>query len=105
MTPSGLQAYGPNPGPAGLPGTTQSGVIVSLDSLCYRDWRDVARVTSHEVARFMGLYDNVELDPDETDPIMDSDTTSANLMFYSELGGDALSNGQRSILSRSPVLR
>ena len=105
ISPGGLQAYGPNPGPAGLPKTAQSGVIVALDSLCYREWNDVARVTAHEVARYMGLYDNVEIDPSQTDPISDSDTSSSNLMFYSELGGISLSTGQREILNRSPVLR
>jgi hypothetical protein len=105
ISPGGLQAYGPNPGPAGLPKTAQSGVIVALDSLCYREWTDVARVAAHEVARFMGLYDNVEIDQSQTDPISDSDTSSNNLMFYSELGGISLSSGQREILSRSPVLR
>jgi hypothetical protein len=105
ISPGGLQAYGPNPGPAGLPKTAQSGVIVALDSLCYREWTDVARVTAHEVARFMGLYDNVEIDQSQTDPISDSDTSSSNLMFYSELGGISLSSGQREILTRSPVLR
>jgi hypothetical protein len=39
------------------------------------------------------------------DPISDSDSDSGNLMFYSERGGEALSDGQRRILSRSPVLR
>ena len=105
ISPGGLQAYGPNPGPAGLGRTSQSGVIVALDSLCYRAWSDVARVTAHEVARYMGLYDNVEIDPAQTDPIGDSDTSSSNLMFYSELGGISLSSGQREILTRSPVLR
>lgn len=105
ISPGGLQAYGPNPGPAGLSKTAQSGVIIALDSLCYRDWNQVARVAAHEVARFMGLYDNVEIDPSQTDPISDSDTSTNNLMFYSELGGISLSTGQREILSRSPVLR
>ena len=80
-------------------------LFIALDSLCYREWGDVARVTAHEVARYMGLYDNVEIDPSQTDPIGDSDTSSTNLMFYSELGGISLSSGQREILTRSPVLR
>jgi len=105
LSPVGLQAFGPNPGPAGLGGTSQSGVIIALDTLCYRTWNDLARLTAHELARYMGLYDNVELDPAQHDPISDSDGTSANLMFYSEFGGADLSQGQRDILSRSPVLR
>ncbi len=105
LSPVGLQAFGPNPGPAGIAGTSQSGVIISLDTLCYRTWNDLARLTAHELARYMGLYDNVEIDPAQRDPISDSDATSSNLMFYSEFGGADLSQGQHDILSRSPVLR
>jgi hypothetical protein len=105
LAPVGLQAFGPNPGPAGLAGTAQSGLIISLDTLCYRSWNDLARLTAHELARYMGLYDNVELDPSQRDPISDSDGSSENLMFYSEFGGAELSQGQHDILSRSPVLR
>ncbi|CAN5644879.1 hypothetical protein BH11MYX1_BH11MYX1_28850 [soil metagenome] len=105
LAPIGLQAFGPNPGPAGLAGTSQSGVIISLDTLCYRTWNDLARLTAHELSRYMGLYDNVGIDPAQRDPISDSDDSSANLMFYSEFGGAELSQGQHDILSRSPVLR
>jgi hypothetical protein len=104
LRPVGLQAFGPNPGPAGIAGTHASGVIVGVDTLCYRSWTQLARLTAHELARYMGLFDNIELDG-HTDPIADSDTSSTNLMFYSELGGTGLSDGQRQILSRSPVLR
>ncbi|HTL32592.1 MAG TPA: hypothetical protein VL326_05690 [Kofleriaceae bacterium] len=112
LSPVGLQAIGPNPGPAGLAGTRQSGVIIGVDTLCYRSWNDLARLTAHELARYMGLYRNVEEDPlfpDEDhlhrDPIIDSDDSPSNLMFYSELGGTDLSFGQADILSRSAVLR
>lgn len=114
LSPVGLQALSPSPGPAGLANTAQSGIAIGVDTLCYRDWSVLARLTAREVARYMGLYDNVEIDdmPMGTppvlhrDPIMDSDLTSTNLMFYSELGGGvSLSPGQRDILARSPVLR
>ncbi len=105
LSPVGLQAFGPSPGPAGLAGTAQSGIAIGLDTLCYRSWTNVARLTAHELARFMGLYDNVEIDPTQLDPISDSDASSANLMFYSELGGTDLSAGQRDVLVRSAVLR
>ena len=110
LSPVGLQAVGPNPGPAGLGGTRQSGVIIGVDTLCYRSWNDLARLTAHELARYMGLYRNIEQDPlipGEThlDPINDSDDSPSNLMFYSELGGTDLSFGQADILSRSAVLR
>jgi hypothetical protein len=108
LSPVGLQAIGPNPGPAGLAGTRMSGVVIGLDTLCYRSWNQLARLTAHEIARYMGLYRNVEQDPLQpvlhTDPISDSDMSSTNLMFYSELGGTDLSAGQADILSRSAVL-
>jgi hypothetical protein len=113
LSPVGLQAIGPAPGPAGLAGTRGSGVVIGVDTLCYRDWQHLARLSAHELARYMGLYDNVEIDdmPATTppvlhrDPISDTDTSTDNLMFYSELGGSSLTAGQRDILTRSPVLR
>ena len=103
LSPAGLVAFGPNPGPAGLGGTPQSGVVIALDSLCYRSWIQIAHVAEHEIAHYMGLYDNATIDSTQLDPIGD-DMSSTNLMFYSELGGSDLSDGQRTILGRSTVL-
>ena len=116
LSPVGLQTFGPTPGPAGLAGTSQSGIIVGADTLCYRSWTDLARLTAHELAHYMGLYDNVALASPATaaDPIQDNDSDanpSANLMFYSEYNGRelthgfVLSQGQQDIIKRSPVLR
>lgn len=110
LSPVGLQAIGPNPGPAGLAGTRQSGIVIGVDTLCYRTWNQLARLTAHELARYMGLYRNVEEDPltppdEHYDPISDSDMSPTNLMFYSELGGVDLSAGQADVLGRSAVLR
>jgi hypothetical protein len=109
LSPVGLQGFGPNPGPAGVGGTRQSGIIVPVDTLCYRSWPQLARLTAHEIARYMGLYHNVELEvgahPTWRDPIEDSDDSLNNLMFFSELGGIELSPGQRAILTKSAVLR
>ncbi len=108
LSPVGLQAFGPNPGPAGVARTRQSGIVIGLDTLCYRSWTQLARLTAHEVARFMGLQHNVELDANGRpwpDKIDDTDESPANLMFYSELGGTDISPGQRDVLSRSGVLR
>lgn len=105
LSPIGLQAVGPNPGPAGLARTRSSGIVIGVDTLCYRSWTALARLTAREIARYMGLYDNVGIDTAHVDPIPDSDTSSANLMFYSELGGTYLSEGQKQILRRSAVLR
>lgn len=109
LSPAGLQAYGPNPGPGGLPGTRQSGIVIGVDTLCYRTWTQLARLTAHELARYMGLYHNVELEvmkhPTWRDPITDSDDAKDNLMFFAEIGGISLSAGQQEILKRSAVLR
>jgi hypothetical protein len=117
LSPVGLQAFGPNPGPAGIGGSAQSGIVIGLDTLCYRDWAALGRLTAHELARYMGLYHNVELEtaqhPTWRDAIYDSDDSSNNLMFFSERAaagaepsvGTELSNGQRDILVRSAVLR
>jgi hypothetical protein len=111
LSPVGVQALAPNPGPAGLAKTRQSGIAISVDTLCYRDWNDLARLTAHEIARYMGLFHNVEhtVDPMTsapwTDKIPDSNDSPNNLMFYSEFGGTELSPGQRDVLLRSGVLR
>ncbi len=109
LSPVGLQAFGPNPGPAGVPGTRQSGIVIGIDTLCYRSWTQLARLTAHELGRYMGLYHNVELEvaqhPTWRDPIADSDDSNTNLMFFSEIGGITLSAGQREILTKSAVLR
>jgi hypothetical protein len=110
LSPVGLQGIGPNPGPAGLANTRQSGIVVGVDTLCYRSWTQLARITAHEIALYMGLYNNIVVDHDKPDVsyedwIPDSAPTETNLMFYSELGGTELSEGQRYILSRSSVLR
>ncbi|HEY6039125.1 MAG TPA: hypothetical protein VIV58_32810, partial [Kofleriaceae bacterium] len=103
MSPAGVQAFAPNPGPAGLASTSdvglQSGVIISLDSLCYESWEELARLTTRELARYMGLYNNVEFDG-HADPINDNDQMdpTSNLMYFSEAGGGTmLSPGQRKI--------
>ncbi|HVK76743.1 MAG TPA: hypothetical protein VM734_25635 [Kofleriaceae bacterium] len=104
ISPAGLQILtGGTPG-APLPGTSASGVAISLDALCYRSWPHVARQTAHAVARHLGLFRNKEADGGE-DPIPDSAPFTDNLMHYSEFGGTSLSTGQSEILRTSPVLR
>ena len=83
-----------------------------MDTLCYRSWEQIARITAHQLARYMGLYNNVEHTKSTLsgmpwrDAIEDSDDSPTNLMYYSEkFGGTNLSPGQRNILTRSGVLR
>lgn len=107
ISPSGVQAFGPNPGPAGLAGTAQSGIAIGIDTMCYRDWKSLARLTAHELARYMGLYHNTELGtpehPSWHDPL-GTDASINNLMYFSASGGANLTDAQRAILNRSPVL-
>ncbi len=109
LSPIGLQAFGPNPGPAGLAGNRLSGIAIGVDTLCYRSWEQLARLTTHEIARYMGLYHNVEAQfathSDWVDPISDSNMTSDDLMYYSESSSTTLSPEQQDILQRSAVLR
>jgi hypothetical protein len=112
LAPIGLQAFGPNPGPAGVAGTPESGIVLSVDTLCYRDWTALARLTAYESARYMGLYHNVEpRDPSQppgaarwADLVPDSDDSPSNLLYPSARGGLELSNLQHNTLIWSPVL-
>lgn len=124
LSPLGLQAYGPNPGPAGFANTPQSGIVISLDTLCYRDWKALARLTAHEIGRYVGLYHNVEAatnDTDrahwrdqitDTDPLNDA-AAAANLMYFSDEDGSEdsandpmpeISNEQRNVITWSPIM-
>ena len=66
---------------------------------------------AHQIARYMGLYHNVEIDvdvhPTWRDPLDDDDggDPADNLMYFSEHIGTTLSAGQRELLIRSPVLQ
>lgn len=103
ISPVGVLAMGPNPGTAGVKGTAASGVVISLEPLCYSSWPQLARTTAHQLARYMGLYPNRDVNG-LLDPIDDSDAASDNLMFFSENGGTKFSPGQRSVLVSSPVV-
>lgn len=104
MSPAGTRAIGPTPGPTGLKGTGASGIILSMEQLCYVSWHDFARTTSHQLARYLGLFPNLDSN-DKTDPIDDTGTETTNLMFFSDQGGTFLTKGQRDILLASPVLQ
>lgn len=104
IAPAGMGIIvGGTPG-ASIPGTRGSGVAVSLEAMCYRDWRTLARQTAHAVARQLGLFRNIEPDGG-IDPIDDSPVTIDNLMHYSEFGGTTLSPGQIEMLRASPAVQ
>jgi hypothetical protein len=113
LSPLGTEVFGPTPGPAGV-AAAASGIAISLDTLCYRDWPAVARLTAHAIGHYMGLYHNVEprdplqlpSDPPWQDLVPDTDSSVTNLMYFSQAhAGSALSIGQTNALERSPVLR
>ncbi len=105
MEPVGIEAMvGGQPGPPRMPGTRASGVAISMDTLCYRDWHELARVTAHALSRQMGLYHNRAPDGAD-DTIADSDDSIENLMFFGDFGGTQLSEGQRDVLRRYPGLQ
>ena len=110
VSPDGIQAVSPNPGAPGIAGSKISGIAIAASTLCYRSWSQVARLTVHEMARFMGLFPNRDIDGG-SDPILDSDpvggadVSTGNLMFYADLGGTVLSPGQQLLLRHSAVLR
>lgn len=113
LSPLGVEVFGPTPGPAGVTGAA-SGIAISFDTLCYRDWPAVARLTAHAIGHYMGLYHNVEPpdpvqgpnDPPWEDLVPDTDTSGANLMYFSQThAGSDLTVEQSNILSWSPVLR
>lgn len=105
ISPVGVQvAVNATPGPPRTTGTSSSGVAISMDTLCYQSWADLARLTAHAVARQMGLY--YSRDPNGyPDPIPDSDESADNLLYFGDQGGSSLSRGQAQVLSRYPGLR
>lgn len=38
IAPAGLAAIGAAPGPVGVPGTSRSGIALSMEAMCYRSW-------------------------------------------------------------------
>ncbi len=105
IAPEGIQALASGaPGPPDLGGTPASGIAVSMDVLCYREWETLSRVTAHAIARQMGLFHNREPEG-YFDPIPDSDLSTDNLMFFGEFAGSTLSAGQKKVLGLYPGLR
>ena len=105
LQPTGVQALiGGVPGPPTMPHTKASGIAISADTLCYRSWESLARVTAHTLASQMGLWNNRDLES-IPDPISDTDGDTGNLMFFGDFGGTDLTPGQVNVLGRYPGLR
>jgi|GEM_PF-1462584 len=67
ILPAGVQAFGPNPGPAGIAGSRQSGIAIGVDTLCYRSWAQVARLTARIAEVDRAIRAVCDLDPTATE--------------------------------------
>jgi hypothetical protein len=106
IEPGGLLVLaGGTPGAPRMIGSRSGGVAISMDTLCYRSWPMMSRITAHAVARQMGLFRNRDPASGIEDPIEDSSDGPENLMFFSSLGGAELSPGQSEVLRLYPGLR
>jgi hypothetical protein len=125
-----LGVSGGIPGPAFVPGTRHSGVAVSTlgapailsDDLA----RNIGRTMAHEAAHFLGLFHTTEIDGQHHDLLLDTpecpkdkdvnvngleasecvNFDGQNLMFWDGGGsGIQLTDGQRLVLHRNPLIR
>jgi hypothetical protein len=101
LSPSAVLAAGPTPGTMNVEGA--SGVIISMQALCFQSWTTLARTTAHQLARYMGLYPTRDL-AGVPDPIEDTDSSADNLMFFAERGRTFITAGQRAVLTTSPAI-
>lgn len=109
------------PGPLGHPGVQNAGVVLAFDAL---SGLDPGRVLAHELAHHLGLFHLTEFDGTVFEPLSDTpecedaddDGTvtvaecegmgADNLMFWSaEAEGTTLTEAQRAVLRRAPILR
>jgi len=98
-----LAASGGAPGPLEK-GTAHSGIVVSADALCVLGHDDFGRLIAHAAARYLGLFETVDVNG-RHDPLT-STSDSANNLVYFRLGASSqLTDEQADILRKSPVLR
>ncbi len=100
LSPQGvLGVSGGIPGPP-LHGTANSGVVATMEARCHGV---LGNVLAHEVGHFLGLFHNVEQDGNQ-DAIADSTSSTQNLMYWNEQGGEELSGGQGFVMLRNPLV-
>ncbi len=111
------------PGPLGVPGTDGSGIVLALDTL---DDGLLGRTLAHELGHHLGLFHLYEIDGTVRENLRDTpectlandrdgngfldelecaELGGGNLMFWGPRGGTELSEGQRALLRRAPVLQ
>jgi hypothetical protein len=109
------------PGSLGIPGTTGSGVVISVsahEEASGFDVRNFGQTMSHESGHFLGLYHTSESDGSLHDTISDTPECAAtggqlapsacadgqNFMFWAGVGFD-VSAGQKFVLLRCPIVK
>jgi hypothetical protein len=98
-----LAVAGGTPGPLEH-STTHSGVVVSADALCMLGWDDFGRVVAHAAARYLGLYESLDVHG-RHDLLVSTDDASNNLVYYRLGSTTDLTEEQATILRANPVLR
>jgi len=119
-----LGVSGGPPGAAGMPGTTHSGLVVTAMDLDHRP-HDVARIFTHELGHFLGLFHTTEKTGSDHDLVHDTPQCTAdddgdgvvnssectgygpdNIMWWTLRPGDpTFTEDQKWVLHRSPAAR
>ncbi len=95
------------------PGTVHSGVVVTFEAYCAFTMDGssiIGNVMSHESGHYLGLWHNVEQngqggnDPTHQDLLDDTTTSSSNLMYWNEQGGEDLSQGQGFVMRNNTLV-
>jgi hypothetical protein len=98
-----LAATGGSPGPLEK-GTAHSGIVVSADALCLLGYDDFGRLLAHAAARYLGLFESVDVNG-RKDLLTSTGEGSSNVVYFRLGQGAQITEEQGNILRRSPVLR
>jgi hypothetical protein len=86
-------------------GTPHSGVVVSMDTLCFGGQSTFGSTIGHELGHSIGLFHNVEQDG-STDPLTDTKSDGQNnLMYWVEDSGQHLSTEQGNVMRNDPKVQ
>ena len=104
MYPLGvLAASGGSPGPLEK-GTAHSGIVVSADALCVMPYDDFGRLLAHTAARYLGLFETVDVNG-RADPLTSTGDSPDNVVYFRVGAATQITEEQATILRRNPVLR
>jgi len=86
-------------------GTPHSGVVVSMETLCFGGQSTFGSTMGHELGHSLGLFHNVEMDG-STDPLDDTKVDGQNnLMYWVEDSGKHLSPHQSEVMRNDPKVQ